>query len=350
MKKAFILFFLFLAATVFACTGRADVSTTFYGYTWARYAVTATGTTDSENEFLIPRCYIRLKTKVDEVAEAAVTFDLNNSEYAQSYIKTSDFNDTGNYTGSGPHKAADFIIYLKYAYLDLKNIIPEAVIRFGIQKVYFGAIDKWEYPLPVKEIMDDNKLLSSADLGLGIDGNIPGGWGEYQIGVYNGNGYKKMEDDPKKAVAASVMFVPLPGIWTRLSYYGDFKNDLQAKIDSQRVGVVAGFAFYPLEGHVQYSVPSDPSTTPVKTGKALEVFAVSKIPSTPLEVAFKYDNYVEDSTAAAAGSKDYAKVAGGMNWHVCENVKMQFAVENKTFVKAGTDAVMQGIVQAVFGW
>jgi len=134
-----------------------------YGYFWFRATYMDKGSADADrtSEFAITRGYLRFKTKLDHNVEAKVTLDI-----AQKH---------------GATAKSDWQVRLKYAHVDIGGFIPEAKIRLGLQKTYFGVIDQWEYPLIEKSLEDKLKYLASADLGVGIVGYLPQGYGDYAI-------------------------------------------------------------------------------------------------------------------------------------------------------------------------
>lgn len=335
----------FLLVAVTAGAG-AEVSTTFYGYTWLRYTF-VDNVTSAENMFSIPRCYIGAKIKTDSIAEGLVLLNLESKQYGQSQVSHTDTN-----TLAASSALADWLVYLKCAYVDLKGLlpVPGMKIRFGLQGVYFCLTDLWGYPVTAREVADVNGLMSSADMGVALIGDIAEGRGDYQIAVYNGTGYKLVEDDPKKAVAVSLKIKPLPIMWVRGSYFADFANTLQAPVNKQRIGLAAGFDIPVLSGHFGYVIPSDPSVATVKQGRAMELFLLGRIPGSPFEFGCKYDSYKEDVSSTAAAATDNSRVSGGLNWQIAENVLMQFDVENKMYDDTTKNRETSYIVQTKLSW
>lgn len=82
-------------------------------------------------------------------------------------------------------------VRLKEAYADLAiPFLKDFNFTAGLQKHYFGLIYSWDYTHPDKTLADDRGVCASADYGLTVNGFLPGGFGEVQVGVYNGEGYK----------------------------------------------------------------------------------------------------------------------------------------------------------------
>ena len=195
-----------------ACWGAA-ATITFSGYTWLR----ETGTSDqyddtslNTSKISIERTYLRWKLAYEDNLEGNFTLDLP--------MKAG---NTSNY---------DWTSLVKYAYVDVKNQLPlDTSIRLGQQPVYFAMIDKWDYPVIYKNLEDNLGLLSSADLGIGLLGYIPGGWGDFQMAAYGGNGYAKpSETDNNAATDVSLNLIPLPGLSIRGSIYNSQVSTVDA--------------------------------------------------------------------------------------------------------------------------
>ena len=88
-------------------------------------------------------------------------------------------------------------IRLKEAFLDLALPVKDFTLTAGLQKHYFGLIYSWDYTHPEKELADDRGVCASADYGVTVNGFLPKGLGELQLGVYNGEGYKIHRQVPR---------------------------------------------------------------------------------------------------------------------------------------------------------
>jgi len=203
MKKTILL--ILLSVFIFSplCFASAtDIQ--FYGYTWFREIGTVAQYSDTRNDTSKPsieRAYLRWKLKYEENIEGNLTLDIPMK--------------SGNTVNS------DWTTVVKYAYVDIKDLFPEkGLLRVGVQPVYFAMIDKWEYPLVYKALEDQLGLLSSADLGVSLQGSLLGGWADYQIAAFGGNGYAKpTETDNNTATDLSVTLYPMSGLSIRGSLY-----------------------------------------------------------------------------------------------------------------------------------
>jgi len=149
-----------------------------------------------KNYFSLERGYLGLEPKFSETVKGRFTIDIFSSDAS---------ND-----GAG--------LKLKYAYLDFSNLIPipDLTTTIGLQKVYFGTIYDWNYDLIGKAPSDEYKIANSSDYGITFNGYIPKGWGEYALGIYNGEGYKNyganLKDNIEPAFLANLRLTPVGGI------------------------------------------------------------------------------------------------------------------------------------------
>ncbi|MCK9557512.1 MAG: hypothetical protein PHQ78_07480 [Candidatus Cloacimonetes bacterium] len=169
---------------------------------WGRWTMT-TGTSAADrrtitkaNAMALERGYVDLKTKFSENTSARFTVDV--------------FSTDDQKNGAG--------LKLKYAFLDFGNLIPiqDLKLSVGLQKVFFGSIYDWDYNLIGKAPVDEYKLVNSADYGVSINGYLPSGWGEYAIGMYNGEGYKNyganLKGNTRFEGLANLRLTPLAGL------------------------------------------------------------------------------------------------------------------------------------------
>ena len=92
-------------------------------------------------------------------------------------------------------------VFLKYAYVEIRRVIPAHKIRFGLQSPPWGGYieqNYWGYRLVDQAFFDYWKFFSTADFGVGILGELWEGKINYQLAVLNGEGYKKIEQDQFK--------------------------------------------------------------------------------------------------------------------------------------------------------
>jgi len=185
MKKIFtVLLIILFAATAFAEgeTEKKEFKPSFKPdmTLYFNYGFDLDGKT---NLFDLTRMYLGLKTKPVENVVFRATLDV-------SY--DSDIGVKG--------------AYFKYAYAEVKKIIPKFKLIFGLQKT--GLIDFeqkiWMHRDIAKVGVDSYRLDTSADMGLALDGKLMGGQLGIHVGLYAGEGYKKDTEEENKDKAASL--------------------------------------------------------------------------------------------------------------------------------------------------
>ncbi|MEO0074392.1 MAG: hypothetical protein ABIK43_07050, partial [candidate division WOR-3 bacterium] len=111
----------------------------------------------------------------------------------------------------------------------------------GLQKHYFGDIYSWDYTHPDKALVDDRGVCASADYGVTLNGFLPAGLGELQLGLYNGEGYKyagKYVNTSPELLANLRLTPPLPffgfmlgaSVLSNPSDFSLYKNDRKGRI------------------------------------------------------------------------------------------------------------------------
>lgn len=159
-------------------------------------SLTAYGPGITKNLFALERGYVGLEAKFSESVKGRFTVDIFSTDLLKD--------------GAG--------LKLKYAYVDFSKLIPipDLTTSVGLQKVYFGSIYDWNYSLIGKAPSDEYKLANSADYGISLNGFLPAGWGEYQLGMYNGEGYKNyganLKDNIDPAFLANLRLTPIAGL------------------------------------------------------------------------------------------------------------------------------------------
>ncbi len=117
-------------------------------------------------------------------------------------------------------------VRIKEAYVDMGLPIKDFTFAAGVQKHYFAETYSWDYTHPDKELSDAQGVCASADYGATINGFLPGGFGELQLGAYNGEGYKVT--GAKNSVApellANLRLTPFAGFQVGASVFTKAKD------------------------------------------------------------------------------------------------------------------------------
>ncbi|MGQ9707999.1 MAG: hypothetical protein ACUVUR_03885, partial [bacterium] len=120
------------------------------------------------------------------------------------------------------------------AYADLTlPFINDFYLTAGLQKHYFGLIYSWDYTHPEKSLADDQGVCASADYGITVNGFLPKGFGELQLGLYNGEGYKYggryVNLSPE--LLANLRLTPITGLTVGVSVFANNADAAQYKND-----------------------------------------------------------------------------------------------------------------------
>ncbi len=163
---------------------------TFFGdytYTASPDAKDADGNTYSPNAFNVARSYINVTGSLSRVIAFRFTPDI-----AQE-------------TGTGSALNGSLTFRVKYAYLQTnldRWLSPGAWARFGMQGTGYVnfAEDLYRYRFQGPIMVDREGYLLSSDAGVAFHYNLPSDYGDIQVGVYNGETYKRLEVNDQKAL------------------------------------------------------------------------------------------------------------------------------------------------------
>lgn len=371
MKKAIRIMALGILVLGFAAAAAAEVKTTFYGYNWLRYTDVVKGADiQGESTFSIPRTYLRWKMADADMGWAGeITLDINNVKGGQEISTSSASSGATDADGSGTtitsththtYNSAsgkvDFAIWPKYAYVEFTKIPVMADLgmkfRVGQQKNYFGTVDLYEYDLIEKTITDLRKVMSSADLGAAILGEIPEGYGSYEFAVHNGSGYKLLDTNVEKQYSASVMVLPITGLMVRGSYTlaNTSAHGAAAKMKTAVDGVVQ-YVIGPVRMLAEYVCQHDKSAASAsKTGVSEGIMAMAVVDVLEwLQVAGRYDAWNPDTKVQGDETNLYI---GGVNIKFNENILLQLNYQLEEPKYGGTTAqhVNTWLAQSKWSW
>jgi len=265
------------------------------------------------NNFSLERGYLGLEPKFSETVKGRLTVDI----FSTDLIKD----------GAG--------LKLKYAYLDFARLIPipDLTTTIGLQKVYFGSIYDWNYSLIGKAPSDEYKLANSADYGISLNGYIPGGWGEYALGLYNGEGYKNyganLKDNIDPSFLANLRLMPLPGLTlggSVMTNSSERKVKLADATDNAAHNTqllldgLLRAAYGPVDLWVEYmSKDVQYPHAPAKdyTATSLTVFPTLKLKSligADVDILGRYDRW--DETDNTSNKNLLTAITGGINYNL----------------------------------
>jgi hypothetical protein len=312
-----------------------------YGYFWTRYTYenpTTPEVDENANYFSIERGYVRWKTSTKPVSVAA-TVDISMKRKATN--------------------ASDWNVRLKYAQANwtlpgISNSLPDFQAIIGLQKTYFGVIDKWEYHIIEKSLEDAEKKINSAELGLTFWGYLPNGFGTIAASAYNGNGYAEaVEDNLWKDLSFDLSVIPLPGVMVKGSAWLGKKN---AVIDT--VGTTEEVAKNRYAGVLQ--IMRGPLTVMGEYLYCMDgVYNADDIVSWG---AMGYVEYAVSGDVSLLGRYDYfdpnndvennahSRIIGGINWKVSESLLWQNNYQIEMYEDDARDAEDKFMVQFVYSF
>lgn len=198
-----------------------------------------------DNEFQLKRAYITFKHALS---------DNVNIRFTQDITVDQEGGDKGNIE-----------LRLKYAYVNvgLKDVafIKKPAFEVGVVHRPWIDFEQSINKFRSRELMllDYHAILSSADYGLtftgqfGDDlpnakargiGSVPGRFGSFSVGVYNGGGYSALEANNNKLLEGRLSLRPLPGVLpgfqvSLLGAYG--KGNIAESPDFQMAGTALSF-------------------------------------------------------------------------------------------------------------
>ncbi len=241
------------------------------------------------NEFDIDRVYLDFKTKIDDTFSTRITSDVG---------RTND---------------KKLELFLKYAYLQVKAS-DDIKIRLGSAGTpMVGFSDKfWGQRWLAKSFTDQEKVLSSADLGVHALGKHADGLFGWSTAIINGAGYGNPEDDTAKAAQLRLTVDPLHGdLKLPISVFAS--QDLYAQNNADpTTTVVASVGFSQEYANVWAEYVMD--TAGDLGGAGMSTNVVGRIPEL-FNVVVRYDQWDPDTdtdddahtTLRAGLTKDFKK-------------------------------------------
>ena len=234
MKATKKLLFVLLASALMTSVAWADsfkapaLSGTVFAY--YRHDLTSKEESSQEgaNEFDIGRVYVTVKGAVAEKFHYRVTADVGREEVYKYNLEYDPV--TGVYTLVETKSLGRLDFFAKYAYVDVRDVIPHHSIYGGIEKTPWAPYENgiWGWRVIRKVAYHERGYGTTSDLGLGVGGEFANGLIQHHLTYTNGAGFKKAEDGLSgKAVAYRLSVFPLVAndAWKGLSLNAVVKGD-----------------------------------------------------------------------------------------------------------------------------
>jgi hypothetical protein len=168
-------------------------ATIFYDWTYTKEpkSTDADGNAFSPNVFNVSRSYINITGNLSHVVSFRITPDITRDtdagalngnlvfrvKYAYAQLNFDQY--TGNWKSTWVRLGIHHTPYIDY---------EEGIYRYRFQGTIFEE----------REAIGGN--LTSSDAGVSFHSNFPNNFGDFHVGVYNGEGYAKLETNQEKAV------------------------------------------------------------------------------------------------------------------------------------------------------
>ncbi|MBN2537793.1 hypothetical protein JXB37_05905 [candidate division WOR-3 bacterium] len=318
---------------------------------WFRYTNESESfgvTEPSASRFSLERGYVRMKHQWAPKFESKLTIDIHSSDkYAEGAT-----------------------VRLKEAYLNYKPGGGDLNLTAGLQKHYFSSVYSWDYTNPFKSLADAQGLCASADYGLTANGYLPAGFGEYQAGIYNGEGYKGAGKNVNlsPALVGNVRVAPLTGVKVGVSGRYNAVGKTSGSVTEKNVLGVAPMlklAFGPVAVEGEYIIWNHTNETTDTLGavtstdhvqSGLCVVPVVSLAKRRFEVHGRFDMWDHKQDGEGDDGKSLLRYGAGVNWHPQRREKgkpgvaLQFAWLRTQLKSEGSEPVDELIAQFRFEW
>ncbi len=224
--------------------------------------------------------------------------------------------------------AGSLTFRIKYAFIELDDLGPRSWLRFGAHQTpwldFEESINRYRVQGPMFAERE-GVIPGSSDFGMGYLTRLPAGYGEINVGVYNGEGYARAEPDRHKSLQARVTIRPFPraGLAKGLRLSGFYDAGWFADDRPRRHGILmASFEHPHVAGTVQW-------LTGTERGAAAPADADLGGTSAFLEVRqgvsgwaalARVDDYTPDRSRRDVANRRV--IAGGARWFVLTSVRI----------------------------
>ena len=265
----------------------------------------ADGNTVNKNSFDVARSYINITGNLSHIVAFRITPDITRESGLLSL-------------GSGSSVSSDSLVFrIKYAYAQFNLddwMTKGSWARLGIQQTpwvdfeegiyryrFQGTVFAERIPLPT--------TMTSSDAGVSFHYNVPSNYGDFHVGVYNGENYQKVEVNNQKAIELRGTVRPfatslpvLRGLRAHLVYYDDHyaSNDERRRV----MGNVTFEHRYLNAGFDYLSAKDQTSATAADvSSNGYSIWATPRIPAATgasWEGLLRYDHFTPNTSTAFA--------------------------------------------------
>jgi hypothetical protein len=270
------------------------------------------------NAFDVTRTYLNINAQVSKNVRFRFTPDIRRST-------------DGSLSGS-------LIVRVKYAYAQIDNVGSRGWIRMGAHQTPWLDFEESVNRYRVQGTMfaeREGLIPGSSDFGASYFASLPAGYGEFHVGVYNGEGYAQAEANKYKSVQGRLTVRPLPAgnaIARAFRVSGFFNAGWYDADHPRRLGIVMGSFEHP---HLVATVEGLKATeNPLaqvlpreidRTGWS--VFVEPRQGTSGLAGIFRYDAFNPDHDTP--GLEQNRVIAGGAYWFVWPRARVGAVLTNE---------------------
>lgn len=298
---------------------------------------------DWKNAFKVKRSYFTLKKEISKVFSV---------RYTQDITLDNEGDDRGNVETR-----------MKYLYLKIKpnwkGAITGAFFEIGMVHRPWITYEQKVNPYRVQGNMavERNKLYNSAGFGILVGGNIgpkmdkkylkevsssmKGKWASFAIGLYNGGGYSKFEENQNKVVEGTLHFRPFANSIPQLQLTHGFnigKGNTAEEPDFQQFLFHAAYVGKHLNVGVQYHLGKgdykgkmvDAKNNSLEN-KGYSIFGEYKFSKIPFSIFARYDYFNIDEIK----SEKIREIAG-VRYTMYKGIHILLTAENDITENRGT--------------
>lgn len=286
------------------------------------------------NAFEVTRAYVNIVGKFDNGISTRITSDLYRN-------------------------AGSLSLRIKYAYVAWTPKNSQIGFRFGQTQMAWLDWEEglWGYRVQGPMALDRGGYLSSADLGLAVDGAWSGQLVNMQAGVYDGTGYHGGIGDGHKAMDARVSVRLLQtddngsrgGL--RLTGYGLYAGNDGGGKRYRAIGMLSYKSKTVLlagEGAITADSTTGTSTSLVK-GRVLSAYGTYAIPNSMAGIIARVD-YVDPNTAAASVNDRYTRLIGGVSYKIAPELMVLGDLEATSYQDPARPTLTNALFQVQFSF
>ncbi len=248
------------------------------------------------NSFNVTRAYINVTGQINHLINFRITPDVVRVGQIAGQ-------DVPGLTGTLTYR-------LKYAYgqLNFSDFTTKGSwFRLGLQQTPFIDFEEGIYRYRFQGTVQEDRegFLTSSDLGASVHWNIPENYGDMHIGVYNGDGYTRPQDqDQQLSFQARLTVRPLPQVeilkGLRLTGFYDSDHYLEDLKKERYIGFLSFENPY-INFGAQYDHNKDKRTTTSNEvdSEGWSVWATPRWPNCGLEALIRWDRITPDTSSPA---------------------------------------------------